>query len=51
MEILISKWIRETLEEHELAKKNQNLYRMKEMDRLKAALHNMRDKLLKQKGF
>lgn len=46
MEIMISKWIRETRAEYEAAKLNQNFFKMKEMDRLERALRNMRDKLL-----
>lgn len=47
MEELISKWIKETLLEHEKAKKNQNLYKMNEMQRLESGLRALRDKLLK----
>lgn len=46
METLISKWVRETIVELDLAKKNQNLYKMKEMIILKDALYEMRAKLL-----
>lgn len=46
METLISKWVRETLVELDQAKKNQNLYKMKEMVILKDALYEMRAKLL-----
>lgn len=47
MEILISKWIQETLLEHERAKQNQNLYHMEQMKLLRNALIKMRDNLLK----
>lgn len=47
MELLISKWIRETITEYEAAKANQNLYKMSEMVRLLNGLKIMRDNLLK----
>jgi hypothetical protein len=46
METLISKWVRETLAELDQAKKNQNLYKMKEMMILKDGLYDLRAKLL-----
>ncbi len=50
MEEMIARWIRETRLEYEKALKNQNLYRMKEMDQLTKALRNMRDNLMKLKS-
>jgi hypothetical protein len=50
MEEMIARWIRETRVEYEKALKNQNLYRMKEMDQLTKALRNMRDNLMKLKS-
>ncbi len=47
MEEMIARWIRETGLEYEKALKNQNLFRMKEMDRLTKALRSMRDNLMK----
>jgi hypothetical protein len=51
METLIAKWVRETISEYNLAKSNQNLFKMSEMDILKRALLSMRDKLLKNQGI
>jgi hypothetical protein len=51
METLIAKWVRETISEYNLAKSNQNLFKMSEMDILKKALLSMRDKLLKNQGI
>jgi len=50
METLIAKWVRETINEYNLAKANHNLFKMCEMDLLKKALLTMRDKLLKNRG-
>ncbi len=50
MEILFAKWIRETISEYNLAKVNQNLFKMNEMDTLKKALKALRDKLLNNQG-
>jgi|GEM_PF-2773920 len=50
MEEMIARWIKETRLEYEKALKNQNLYRMKEMDQLTKALRNMRDNLMKLKS-
>lgn len=47
MEEMISRWIRETQKERELAKQNQNLFKMSQMYRLERALDEMRRKLLK----
>ena len=47
MEEMISRWIRETIQEYEKAKRNHNLYRMNEMRILKDALYELRSKLLK----
>jgi hypothetical protein len=47
MEEMISRWIRETLTEHERAKSNQNFYRMKEMKYLVEALRRLREDLIK----
>lgn len=47
MEEMISRWIRETIREYEMAKANQNTFKMMEMWRLERALITMRDKLLK----
>lgn len=47
MEEMIARWIRETVLEYEKSLKNQNLFRMKEMDRLAKALRSMRDHLMK----
>ncbi len=47
---MIARWIRETRLEYDKALKNQNLYRMKEMDQLTKALRNMRDNLMKLKS-
>ena len=51
MEILIAKWIREVIVEYDLAKANQNLYRMEEMRYLRDALQDIRDKLLKRRSY
>lgn len=50
MEEMISRWIRETVQELETAKKNQNLFKMNEMFRLSKALKKMRDELFLQKS-
>jgi hypothetical protein len=47
MEFLISKWIRECIAEYEKAKENQNVFQMRQMQRLNRALLDLRDKLLK----
>ena len=46
MEIMISRWIKETITEYDRAKVNLNIFRMEEMKRLVQALRQMRDKLL-----
>jgi hypothetical protein len=46
MEVMIARWIRETIIEYEIAKKNLNFFRMNEMHLLETALRRMRDKLL-----
>jgi len=46
MEALIAKWIRETRQEYEKAKKNQNAFQMIQMQVLEEALKDMRDKLI-----
>ena len=46
MEEMIARWIRETRVEYERALKNQNLYRMNEMERLIKALRQIRDHLI-----
>lgn len=45
METLIAKWIKETIQEYEKAKINQNAFKMIQMQILKEALKDMRDKL------
>ena len=45
MEELIRKWIRETIQEYERAKLNQNYYKARQMIHLERALREMRDKL------
>lgn len=47
MEVMIAKWINETRNEYEHAKRNRNLFKMNQMDRLVRALRQMRDNLLK----
>jgi hypothetical protein len=49
MEEMIARWVRETKLEYERALKNQNLFRMKEMDQFAKALRSMRDRLIKLK--
>lgn len=46
MEIMISRWLQETLKEYEHSKRNQNLYKMNEMGRLARALRDMRENLI-----
>ena len=50
MEILIEKWIRETITEFNQAKNHQNYYKMREMNTLRIALINLKDNLLKTRG-
>jgi len=50
MEILIEKWIRETISEFNQAKNHQNYYKMREMNTLRIALINLKDNLLKTRG-
>lgn len=47
MEILIEKWIRETVSEFNQAKNNQNYFKMREMNTLRLALIGLKDNLLK----
>jgi hypothetical protein len=47
MEEMIARWLRETIQRRELAKQNQNLYQVIQMQRLARALEQMRDNLLK----
>jgi hypothetical protein len=49
METLIEKWIRETVTEFNLAKTNQNYFKMREMNTLRIALITMKDNLLKSR--
>jgi hypothetical protein len=49
MEEMIARWIRETLYEYDQAKKNVNLFRMKEMVILHNSLKLMRDELTASK--
>lgn len=46
METMIAKWIQETLKEYELAKVQQNVFKMIQMRKLHKGLLQMRDKLL-----
>jgi hypothetical protein len=50
MENLIKKWIQETITEYQKAKTNQNLFKMKQMNALRLALLEIRDKMLKTGG-
>jgi hypothetical protein len=45
MEEMIARWIRETISEIERAKKNQNLFKMKQMEMLLKGLRRLRDEL------
>ena len=45
MDEMIAKWIRETKNEYEKAKLNQNVFKMIQMSELEDALKEMRDKL------
>lgn len=45
MEALIARWIKETRQEYEKAKKNQNAFQMIQMQILEEAQREMRDKL------
>ncbi len=47
MEILIQKWIRETIAEFNQAKIHQNYFKMREMNNLRLALIGLKDNLLK----
>jgi hypothetical protein len=51
MELLISKWVRETENEYQKAKSQMNLYKMNEMQELKKGLLFLRDKLSKLKNL
>lgn len=51
MEILIEKWIRETVLEFNKAKSLQNYYKMVEMNKLRLALIELKDNLLKTRSF
>ena len=43
MEEMIARWTRETISEIEKAKRNQNLYKMKQMEMLLKGLRKLRD--------
>jgi hypothetical protein len=49
MEILIEKWIRETVAEFNQAKIHQNYFKMREMNTLRIALIDLKDNLLKMR--
>lgn len=50
MEEMIARWIKETLNEYERAKLNQNLFKMDQMRELLNALRGIRDKLPKSRS-
>jgi hypothetical protein len=50
MEEMIARWIRETKQEYETAKKNVNAYKMRQMTELLEALYDMRENLIKPRN-